>query len=75
MSDEMKKSPLAVDSIYQTESIDSPVHTYYRGKPFHRTRDVAVFDLDKMVADHPEQLVRSSREYMLSASGLKRTLF
>lgn len=68
-------SPLKVDNIADNEAFESPINSYYRGKPFHRSRDIGVYNLGKMVDDNKSELIRSTQEYMISASGMKKTLF
>ena len=74
-SPENSDQVLRVDNIADSESFESPINSYYRGKPYHRGRDVGVYDINKMVEKNKACLVRSTQEHMISASGMKRTLF
>lgn len=70
------KRAFFVDAISEKETFEAPIDRYYHGAaPQHRAKDAGIYDVDRLVAECSNSLVRSAQEFLVSASGLGRKLF
>jgi hypothetical protein len=64
-----------IEVVNQGDTFESLVERNFRGKVCHRAEDIAPFDVERMVVDMAEALVRSRRDYMVAPSGMARVPF
>lgn len=63
------------DSVGQGDSIDTPMYRHYRLRPYHLAKDLdSVYDVERLVEEHRDQLIRSARDLGHNQSGQKNKL-
>src|SRR5688572_6707409 len=56
------RAPLLIENAFEKETSESFVEQHFRKGPLHRAKDTGEFDLERIVEEFGEHLVRSTRE-------------
>ena len=57
-----RRRPLLIENAFDKESPESFIEQNFRKGPMHKARDAGAYDLDALVAEHGDTLVRSTSE-------------
>lgn len=71
----MSNSALNFFDTAQVRTTDSDLETFFKDAPYHRARDVGMYDVDKLVADRKANLLRSTQEFLPNSTGYSRRLY
>ncbi len=65
---------LQVEALTYSDSFDSIVDRNFRNRPAHRVEDNGVYDIEAMVKELGDKMIRSRQEYIIAPSGLTKQL-
>ena len=57
------------ESFGQSDNVDTPMYRHYRLRSYHRSKDIGPYDVDRIVSDHKDKLVRTAQEFLVAESG------